>query len=142
MVWAVKKVGELTDPQPPDGNVDKITMGSEIEELGVNRGNELPPYKHDNGFENGQIDRQIPHTSYGSGLECMYLCESLFGYWPCLARRDQMINEICPICDHGGRMNPWESAADYLFGTLLAYGERNDGRYENYLYNYGAYYHE
>ncbi|CAA3006164.1 Hypothetical predicted protein [Olea europaea subsp. europaea] len=130
-----EKVKELPDPQP-QGAIDGV--GSEIGELGVNRGDELPPYYHDNGFENGQIGRQIPH---GSGLECLDLCDSLFGYWPCLAKGDQKMNEICPVCGHGGRRNPWESAADYLFGTPLAYDERNDGRYQDNVYNYGGYYH-
>ncbi|KAL2475502.1 Uncharacterized protein Adt_36238 [Abeliophyllum distichum] len=111
---ATAKVGELTDPQ----------QHAEIGELG----NELPLYNHDNGFENGQI----PQISYGSGLECMDLCESLFGYWPCLAKRDEKMNEICPVCGHGGPRNPWDSAADYIFGIPLAYDERNNG---------GCYYH-
>ncbi|CAI9756551.1 unnamed protein product [Fraxinus pennsylvanica] len=138
-----EKVGELPDPQLQSENGDKINIddvGSEIGELGMNRGDELPPYNHNNGFENGQIGRQFRQIPYGSGLECMDLCESLFGYWPCLAKRDQKMNEICPVCDHGGRRNPWESAADYLFGTPLAYDERNDGRYQENVHNYGGYY--
>lgn len=150
-----KQIAIKTDPQPQGENVDKIALDgvgsekvgelpdpqpqSENGELDMNRGDELPPYNHNNGFENGQIGRQIPQIPYGSGLECMDLCESLFGYWPCLAKRDQKMNEICPVCDHGGRRNPWESAADYLFGTPLAYDERNDGRYQENVHSYGYY---
>ncbi|KAL2495207.1 uncharacterized protein Fot_38964 [Forsythia ovata] len=134
-----EKVGELNDPQPHGENEDKIRFdGVASEKVGEltdpqphaeigELGNELPLYNHDNGFENGQI----PQISYGSGLECMDLCDSLFGYWPCLAKRDEKMNEICPVCGHGGPRNPWDSAADYIFGAPLAY-ERNNG---------GCYYH-
>lgn len=68
-----------------------------------------PSYEHQNGH-------QIP---YGSGLEAMDICETIFGYWPCLAKKaHQQMNHHC---DQDTIIDPWKAAADYFFGTPLPY---------------------
>ncbi|KAL1537423.1 hypothetical protein AAHA92_29937 [Salvia divinorum] len=65
---------------------------------------------------------------YGSGLEGVDLCESLFGYWPCLAKKAQAAQQqrnCCHTFDQDRRVEPWESAADYLFGSPVPYGHDN-----------------
>lgn len=66
---------------------------------------------------------QIP---YGSGLEAMDICDGLFGYWPCLekkAREQRMIQ--CQNCVQVRRKDPWETAADYIFGSVVPYDYDN-----------------
>lgn len=68
---------------------------------------------------------------YGSGLEAMDICESLFGYWPCLAKKvQQQRNYDCQVCDPDRRIDPWKSAADYLFGSPMPYD------YDNYHHHH------
>ncbi|CAA0835950.1 Unknown protein [Striga hermonthica] len=79
------------------------------------------------GFEVGEYGYldDVARMPYGSGLEGVDICESLFGYWPCLAKRarEQKCEKCC--CHYRDqeerRMDRWESAADYLFGSPLVY---------------------
>ncbi|KAM6585102.1 hypothetical protein CsatB_012104 [Cannabis sativa] len=91
-----------------------------------------------------QYEKQVSGSSSslipsGYGLEAMDLCESLFGYWPCLSRyakRSAMNNngggchdeygfyEGISSCGSG---NQWNGAADYLFGGSDPYVEKRDG---------------
>ncbi|PON35831.1 hypothetical protein PanWU01x14_333140 [Parasponia andersonii] len=72
---------------------------------------------------------QIPS---GYGLEAMDLCESLFGYWPCLSLYSGR-SAINACHDNSGFYdgiicgNQWNGAADYLFGTSDPYVEKRDG---------------
>ncbi|GER52993.1 pro-resilin [Striga asiatica] len=79
----------------------------------------------DDGFEVGEYGYldDVARMPYGSGLEGVDICESLFGYWPCLAKRarEQKCEKCCHCHDRERRMDPWESAADYLFGSPLVY---------------------
>lgn len=71
--------------------------------------------EHEIGFE---IESEKQY-SYGSGLEAIDLCESLFGYWPCLAKQAR---NKCQACDQEIRADPWDQcAADYLFGSPILY---------------------
>lgn len=95
-------------------------------------------YEHQNGFENGmrgdygcESERQVSQIPSGSGLEAMDLCESIFGYWPCLAKIAQEHRNECRVCDQERRMDPWKSAADYLFGSPVVYDD-----YENYHHHH------
>ncbi|XP_051125451.1 uncharacterized protein LOC127247581 [Andrographis paniculata] len=85
-----------------------------------------------NGFENGiGYERQIDRIPYGAGLESIDLCESIFGHWPCLAKIEQQQQQRAKCLedyDRERRMDPWKSAADYLFGAPAMYG-------------YGSYHH-
>lgn len=87
--------------------------------------------KHDDErFENGingDYDDKIGwQTSYGSGLESMDLCESIFGYWPCLDKIErQQRDNFREICDQESRRDPWKLASDYLFGSQVIYENEN-----------------
>ncbi|KAM1139112.1 hypothetical protein ACFX14_036787 [Malus domestica] len=86
-------------------------------------------------YEHGQeVYNQVPS---GYGLEAMDICESLFGYWPCLARDFKRGNGNGDSCyefgsGEGRYGNPWKGTADYLFGSSNPYGEIRDGG-SNYL---------
>ncbi|XP_022716036.1 uncharacterized protein At5g39570 [Durio zibethinus] len=99
----------------------------------------------DNGTE---YEKMVPQIPPGYGLEAMDLCESLFGYWPCLTRAKR--ENDYRNC-HGPRgvsskwsndNSLWEGTADYLFGNSYPYGERwgNGGIYENPIFNYERHY--
>ncbi|OWM83544.1 uncharacterized protein LOC116206007 [Punica granatum] len=88
-----------------------------------------PPEVNANGD-----DRMFPLPPPGLGLDALDICESLFGYWPCLAR-DARRGYCC--CPHGydyrgrciQRINECEGAANYLFGSPDPYyGMTNEGR--------------
>lgn len=87
--------------------------------------------KHDDErFENGingDYDDKIGwQTSYGSGLESMDLCESIFGYWPCLDKIErQQRDNFREIYDQESRRDPWKLASDYLFGSQVIYENEN-----------------
>ncbi|KAJ8761788.1 hypothetical protein K2173_004600 [Erythroxylum novogranatense] len=68
-----------------------------------------------------QVDHQFPP---GYGLEAMDMCESLFGYWPCLARYGRRGSDDAGDC--GKYVNPWKGTADYLFGSSDPYQEIKD----------------
>ncbi|KAL2341988.1 hypothetical protein Fmac_009928 [Flemingia macrophylla] len=82
-----------------------------------------------NGGHGGEYEKQVPHQyPSGYGLEAMDLCETLFGYWPCLARIKR--RECCheEVSDRGYycQENMWKGTADYLFGNTNPYGERGE----------------
>lgn len=86
-------------------------------------------------LENGRVEEKVLQIPYGAGLESMDICESIFGYWPCLEKMNREKNQ-----NHGGSSedcynDQWKSAADYLFGGPFGYGEQRDGG--NYAFNYG-----
>ncbi|KAI5656892.1 hypothetical protein M9H77_25685 [Catharanthus roseus] len=81
----------------------------------------------DDGFGYGyDLNKQVPYIPYGSGLETMDLCESIFGYWPCLAKMNRQSNANCEVCNERKQNEPWKSTADYLFGSPLVYDELKD----------------
>ncbi|XVE51214.1 hypothetical protein DITRI_Ditri02bG0021800 [Diplodiscus trichospermus] len=106
-------------------------------------------------YENGAIgnhgtaeyEKRVPQMPPGYGLEAMDLCESLFGYWPCLARakRGNDYQNCNGICSKRSNENwLWEGTADYLFGSSYPYGEGwgNGGNYENPIHSYQRHYQE
>ncbi|KAF3451617.1 hypothetical protein FNV43_RR07712 [Rhamnella rubrinervis] len=113
------------DHQPWSGQVSTY-------ENGLNEGN-----NHEYGK---QVSQYYPS---GSGLEAMDLCESLFGYWPCLTRYSKEANACPQVADEGSHGNLWKGTADYLFGSSYPYGERKDFGGENYgeaIYSYERHY--
>lgn len=103
---------------------------------------------HENGLNEGdyshEYGKQGSQYPSGSGLEAMDLCESIFGYWPCLTRYAKEANACPPVADEGDYGNHWKgAAADYLFGSSYPYGERRDIGGNNYgepVYGYERYY--
>nr|GMD05206.1 uncharacterized protein At5g39570 [Ipomoea batatas] len=81
-------------------------------------------------------DREIiANIPYGSGLESVDICEGIFGYWPCWEKY-QKGNGNLQVSDQESSRNPWESTADYLFGSPFGYG--GDERFGG--FSYGGYY--
>lgn len=94
-----------------------------------------------NGGYGHEWNEQVPYIPYGSGLESLDLCESIFGYWPCLAKIEQQRRRVkCPVCDEENRYDPWKSTADYLFGSPYGYGEQQDGGSGHYYNRSGSCY--
>lgn len=88
------------------------------------------------GYDYGRHLQQIP---YGSGLEAMDICESLFGYWPCLAKenRRRNLDHVNNGAEDSNSNEQWKCTADYLFGNPYGYG--GDGRYGDSVYSNQSY---
>ncbi|KAJ0082692.1 hypothetical protein Patl1_10955 [Pistacia atlantica] len=83
-----------------------------------NRSNEGNSYEY---------DTRVTQTPSGYGLEAMDLCESIFGYWPCLARNNKRGHDCQQVFNEESSGNLWKETADYLFGSSNPYGENRDG---------------
>ncbi|XP_014518324.1 uncharacterized protein LOC106775687 [Vigna radiata var. radiata] len=95
------------------------------------------------GYEN---EKQVgPQYPSGYGLEAVDICESLFGYWPCLERmkkRECYGKEVACRGNHC-QENMWQGTADYLFGSPYPYGgsaEDGSGYGGEPVYAYQRYY--
>ncbi|KAJ4979473.1 hypothetical protein NE237_010253 [Protea cynaroides] len=90
--------------------------------------------------------RQEPQNSWSDCGSEKGFCESLFGYWPCLSKKDreQRRSSQQQIGEEQRCGDQWGETADFLFGSLYPYGERrntgevNSGneRYYQQQYNY------
>lgn len=112
------------------GNGEKVTSdGADVEIVEPSDVIEGDDPRDQNGFENGsrgdygygserEMSKMLP---YGAGLETLDICESIFGYWPCLAKIEQQQRRKCSEALGQERRDPWESAADYLFGSPIVY---------------------
>lgn len=87
----------------------------------------------DEGYNGGQgydehekqVVPVVPQYPSGYGLEAMDICESLFGYWPCLDRMKKKRECCCEEVSYRGnncQENMWQGTADYLFGSPNPYG--------------------
>lgn len=136
------------EKQNHSDNGDKVKNGTgdldlqkPILEIKVSDVDEHPPSSDYNNGYGYDWNRQVPHTPYGSGLEAMDICESIFGYWPCIAKMNRQRNANCVVCNEERSQNePWKEAADYLFGSPFAYGEQNNGDKGYHFYNNENYY--
>ncbi|CAK9142638.1 unnamed protein product [Ilex paraguariensis] len=115
-----------------DRNLEKPVNLNQSEEREEYNNSDYPSSGYDYGYGNGgtrgygsEYEKQV--AAYGSGLEAMDLCESLFGYWPCLNRKDQSNNGNHENGNEGSNFNPWKGAADYIFGSPFGYGEQRGG---------------
>ncbi|XP_004295402.1 PREDICTED: uncharacterized protein LOC101293080 [Fragaria vesca subsp. vesca] len=105
-----------------------IENGDDTESQGKTNQGEV----YDSRFESGRgLYDQVPS---GYGLEAMDICESLFGYWPCLARDLKRSNCESSNDQRFSCEDPWKGTADYLFGSSNPYmGERTTYyEYEDY----------
>ncbi|KAG2689690.1 hypothetical protein I3843_09G149000 [Carya illinoinensis] len=114
-----------------------------------------PQAGYGSGYGNGaaaaeehgyQYDNWVPSNPppSGYGLEAMDLCESLFGYWPCISREKRRgYGQEC-AADEGSNKDLWKGTADYLFGSSYPYGERRDvgGSYGVPNYDYERHYQQ
>uniref|UniRef100_A0A5B7BRB3 Uncharacterized protein n=1 Tax=Davidia involucrata TaxID=16924 RepID=A0A5B7BRB3_DAVIN len=62
-------------------------------------------------------DKQVPQPPYGYDSDAIDFCESIFGYWPCLSRKDWKSHGGRQVADEESKDNHWNGAADYLFGS-------------------------
>lgn len=120
---------------------DELDLQKPIE-IKVSDVDERPPSSDYNNGYGYDWNRQVPYTPYGSGLEAMDICESIFGYWPCIAKMNRQRNANCVVCNEERSQNePWKEAADYLFGSPFACGdEQNNGDIGYHFYNNENYY--
>ncbi|KAL5579198.1 hypothetical protein UlMin_011640 [Ulmus minor] len=138
-VVPLEKIEESPEEKIPQPAKGKEEGDGKPQESG---GDYMPNY--DQGSNWGRQMSQIPS---GYGLEAMDLCESLFGYWPCLARYAKRENACGNAVDEGSCGNPWNGTADYLFGSSYPYsGERRDEvggyYYGQPVYGYERHYQE
>ncbi|KAI9121589.1 hypothetical protein K1719_008622 [Acacia pycnantha] len=139
-----ESAGQVTDemPQPQLSLTDFNSSGGEDiygheteEEDGGGGGGDDDSGSGDgggygNGYSGGHYDeyeKPVPvQYPYGYGMETLDLCESVFGYWPCLARMKKE-RENCGEGDYCYRENMWKGTADYLFGSTNPYGRGEEG---------------
>lgn len=118
-------VDKLEDPKPIVPAVEVEATGDHVEGAYDYLPQEGPL---------GGNEKMFPPAPPGFGLDAVDLCESLFGYWPCLAR-DARRGYGCPqVYGYGGRCiqrNDWEDAANYLFGSPDPDRGGNGGRYDH-----------
>ncbi|KAK4439275.1 hypothetical protein Salat_0262400 [Sesamum alatum] len=136
------KTDEKTRIETGDKNSSDGADGGTVEPTDVKPSEDSPSYEHEDGFEHGvrggygyESERQAGHIPYGSGLEAMDICESIFGYWPCLAKQQQQQQQrrMCrEICQQERTSDPCKSVVDYLFGSPGVYD------YENYHHQWQA----
>ncbi|XP_019440315.1 PREDICTED: uncharacterized protein At5g39570 isoform X2 [Lupinus angustifolius] len=124
-----EKPKEVEDKSYDDTHDMKPYVGEDSEEK---------QHEEDNGYSGGECDeKQVALPQYvpsGYGLEAMDICESMFGYWPCLSRmkREQ---ELCDKGNNNMYDNMWKGSADYIFGNVDPYGgviRREDGNSSSY----------
>lgn len=112
-------------------------------------------YGYGHGYGYGyECDKQLEtQTPSGYGSNAMDdICESLFGYWPCLSGKDdKFCNGGEGIGAEDMNLNHWNgttTAADYLFGESSdPYSDRRVGvglgnTYENPIFGYERHYQE
>ena len=150
---AGQMTGEM--PEPQDNSRDL----QEEEELRSRETQDLIPYENEDskdnyysgsGYGNGygnEYERVPPQYPGGYGLEAVDLCESLFGYWPCLAKmkRGNCCHDVVNEEGYNCKENMWKGTADYLFGSPNPYGGRGDdgsgyGGETVYAYDYERHY--
>ncbi|XP_027338583.1 uncharacterized protein LOC113852493 [Abrus precatorius] len=120
-------------PESQDSSINQPRESDEGEE------NEENHYEDDNNsrYSGGQVDeheKQVPpQYPSGYGLEAMDLCESLFGYWPCLSRMKKREHCCEEVTDRGYNCqeNMWKGTADYIFGNPYPYGGRGEDDYSD-----------
>ncbi|KAK4794714.1 hypothetical protein SAY86_012708 [Trapa natans] len=116
---------EDDEPIVPAMEVDK-----NVDRHGDGAGDDLPREVPSGGSD--QVSLPAPP---GFGLDSLDLCESLFGYWPCLARDARRGGYGCPQEYGCGarciQRNEWEDAANYLFGSLDPYCGGHGERYHH-----------
>ncbi|GLT50842.1 hypothetical protein SLA2020_243020 [Shorea laevis] len=95
------------------------------------------------GDQGVEYEKRVPQIPSGYGLEAMDLCESIFGYWPCLSRA-KTHHDHQSVSGEGSNNDQWKGTADYLFGGSDPYGERWEigGSYQNPKYAYERHYQE
>uniref|UniRef100_A0A9I9CET7 Uncharacterized protein n=1 Tax=Cucumis melo TaxID=3656 RepID=A0A9I9CET7_CUCME len=141
--------------EAPKGKIEEQTKpSSEIKPIQIEKTNNSSSSDSDTTSESGEIEevkaiqlgdpgigygngREVNEFPSGYGLEAMDLCESLFGYWPCLSRAKRQTlcrqpKNGCGRCHghcycYGNYGNQWQTAAEYLFGSHNPY---LDGRGE------------
>ncbi|KAF1895192.1 hypothetical protein Lal_00043837 [Lupinus albus] len=104
-----------------------------------------------NGYSGRECDeyneKQVAPPQYvpsGYGLEAMDICESLFGYWPCLSRMKREQHCYEELYDKGNNYmydKMWKGSADYIFGNVDPYGNSSsyEGSHLN-VYGYDSHY--
>lgn len=92
-----------------------------------------------------QYGKSVPLPPSGYGLEAMDLCESLFGYWPCLSHEKRRGARQECADNKESNSDLWKGSADYLFGSSCPYGENSrdvGGSYGIPNYSYERHYQE
>ncbi|KAK4347053.1 hypothetical protein RND71_033392 [Anisodus tanguticus] len=136
----------------PQQDQDLVVGNGTVGEKAILEKTKEPP-QHDQDFVvgNGTIGeygydygRQLQQIPYGSGLESIDICESLFGYWPCIAKENQRRNGNHVNSAEDSSNEIWECTADYLFGNPYGYGGHGrDQRYGDSAYsNQNCYYYQ
>lgn len=119
--------------------VEQYDTGNGREIEGFNNGHDYPWLYYDYGHGNGRIegydkydcDKQIvAQTQHGYGSDGVNYCESILGYWPCLAKKNKKTNEL--VQENGDTRSGYDlpketdlckKTAEYIFGSSVGCGE-------------------
>ncbi|XAR53720.1 hypothetical protein NMG60_11022374 [Bertholletia excelsa] len=138
----IQEGGEGEEKKINGGSGDNTSDSSQEEQRGVSSTSDDHDHGHQpwSGYDygNGGIwnggygynGYRYP-IPYGYGLEAMDLCESLFGYFPCLRKYNGKRNG----CQEGeleesqAQERDWKRCADYLFGGPCRHGDGGGAGY-------------
>ncbi|KAI8525249.1 hypothetical protein RHMOL_Rhmol13G0215600 [Rhododendron molle] len=136
--------GAIEEQEPPEKPIEP-SRGEPVESYtsdnyypwsgyGYGCGNE------DYGSRNG-YDRKVVPTTYDYGIDALDLCESLFGYWPCLYKNNGRNGHGDQESGSEERReeNQWMSAGDCLFGSPFGNGGDETGNYGGHPHSYLEY---
>ncbi|KAL8107837.1 uncharacterized protein LOC141671938 isoform X1 [Apium graveolens] len=141
----LKKPTDFDEEKESDGElesalVEQYDRGYELEIEGFNNGHDYPWLYYDYGYGNGKIevydkydcDKQIvAQTQHGYGSDgVLNYCESILGYWPCLAKKNKKTNESDRengdrerVPDLPKETDYCKTTAEYIFGSSVGCGE-------------------
>lgn len=139
------KPTEFDEEEESNGEVEGALVeqydtgnGRDIE--GFNNGHDYPWLYYDHGYGDGRIqvydkydcDKQIvAQTQHGYGSDgVLNYCESILGYWPCLAKKNKETNELVRqnigdtkrVPDLPKETDYFKTTAEYIFGSSVASG--------------------
>lgn len=123
--------------------VEHYDTSNEREIEGLNNGHDYPWLYYDYGYGDGRIevydkydcDKQIvAQTQHGYGSDgVLNYCESILGYWPCLAKKNKETNELVQENGNTKRVpdppdppketDYCKATAEYIFGSSVGCGE-------------------
>lgn len=128
----LKENGEIQETRPSGDEELAIVerfdanYGEEIE--GYNNGHDYPWLDYDYGYGNGRFGgyeyeygkKIVAQTQHGYGLDGMDYCESIFGYWPCLAKQIKKRNGVIQeSSSKGSESELCRRVAESIFGSSL-----------------------
>lgn len=135
-----KPTEAIEEQKPPEKPIEP-SRGEPVESYTSDNYYPWSGYGYGGGCEDYGYDRKVVPTTYDYGIDALDLCESLFGYWPCLYKNN---GKYCHGDQESGseerrEENQWMSAGDCLFGSPFGNGGDETGNYGGHPSSYLEY---